>query len=238
MIASAGHEIASHGYGHELLYNLTPAAFRADVQRSIAIIESQVGRRPQGFRAPAFSVTASTRWAGPILADFGFRYSSSIFPVRKKRYGIPDAPRTPHRWPDCPLMEFPLTTLRVMGTNVPVCGGGYMRLLPGWIHARAIRRLNAEGQPAVVYLHPYEFAPDEVREFKRFGLAFSARRHLMQSLWRSRVPVRLERILHEFAFAPMIQVLEEYLGRTAVQPSSQADRLLPSASLPPRHHRS
>lgn len=207
-IASAGHEIGSHGYGHELLYRQTPAAFRADVERSISIIESQVGHRPRGFRAPAFSITASTRWAGPILAELGFRYSSSIFPVHKKRYGIPDAPRVPHRWPDCPLMEFPLTTLRVLGTNVPVCGGGYMRLLPGWIHARAIRRLNAEGHPAVVYLHPYEFAPAEVRDFKRGGVACSVRRHLMQSLWRSRVPARVERLLGQFEFAPAARVLE------------------------------
>jgi polysaccharide deacetylase family protein (PEP-CTERM system associated) len=206
-IDAAGHEIASHGYGHELLYNLTPDEFRTDLNRSIEIIESQIGRRPLGFRAPAFSITTKSRWAGPILVEAGFQYSSSIFPIRKKRYGIPDAPRVPHRWPDCPLVEFPLTTLRVLGVNVPVCGGGYMRLFPAWIHAEAIRRLNAAGHPAVIYLHPYEFAVDEVALFRREGVHVSARRRFMQSLWRSRVPQRLGQLLANFPFAPIREVL-------------------------------
>ncbi len=207
-IDAAGHEIASHGYGHELLHHLSPDQFRSDLRRSIEIIESQIGQRPAGYRAPAFSITARTRWAGPILAELGFRYSSSIFPVRKKRYGIPDAPRVPHRWPDCPLVEFPLATLRVLGANIPVCGGGYLRLFPGWVHAQAIRRLNAAGHPAVLYLHPYEFAPDEVRGFRNSGFQFPTRRYLMQSLWRARVPLRLERLLAGFPFAPIQQVLD------------------------------
>lgn len=207
-ISSAGHEIASHGYGHELLHHLTPDQFRIDLQQSIDIIKAQVGHPPRGYRAPAFSITAKTRWAGPILAELGFCYSSSIFPVRKKRYGIPDAPRIPHRWPDCPLVEFPLTTLRLLGCNIPVCGGGYMRLLPADIHCTAIRRLNADGHPAVVYLHPYEFAPDEVADFSQAGFNVPIRRHLMQSLWRSRVPARLERLLEQFQFAPVGQALD------------------------------
>jgi len=208
VIQSAGHEVGSHGYGHELVHRLTPRQFEDDVRRSVEIIESQIGQRPAGYRAPAFSITARTRWAGPILAELGFRYSSSIFPVRKKRYGIPDAPRVPHRWPGCSLVEFPLATLRVLGANIPVCGGGHMRLFPGWVHTKAIRRLNAAGHPAVVYLHPYEFAPEEVRDFRQSGLQFSTRRYLMQSLWRNRVPLRLERLLAGFPFAPIQQVLD------------------------------
>jgi polysaccharide deacetylase family protein (PEP-CTERM system associated) len=229
-IDAAGHEIASHGYGHELLGHLTPDQFRIDVKRSIEIIKSQIGRPPLGFRAPAFSITARTRWAGPILAELGFRYSSSIFPIRKKRYGVPDAPRIPHHWPDCPLVEFPLTTLRVLGTNVPVCGGGYIRLFPAWVHAGAIRRLNATGHPAVVYLHPYEFAPDEIRDFKRSGITVSPRRHLMQSLWRSRVPPRLERLLERFQFARLRQLLDGYAG--SVSPALNRSYPTETVSLP------
>lgn len=208
LIQSAGHEIASHGYGHELVYRLTPRRFEDDVRRSIEIIGSQTGRQPQGYRAPAFSITRESLWAGPILASLGFRYSSSIFPIRKARYGIHDAPRIPHRWGNCDLVEFPLTTLRVFGCHVPVCGGGYMRLLPWWVHAHAIGSMNAGGHPAVVYLHPYELASDEVDVFRRAGLRFSTRRRVMQSLWRSRVPQRLSRLFDAFRFAPITQVLE------------------------------
>jgi polysaccharide deacetylase family protein (PEP-CTERM system associated) len=206
-VAAAGHEIASHGHAHELIYHQTPAEFRRDVERSIEIIESQSGVRPEGYRAPAFSITAETRWAGPILSEAGFVYSSSVFPVRKRRYGIPESPRIPHRWENCTLIEFPLTTMRICGQNVPVCGGGYMRLLPTRVHAEAIRRMNADGHPAIVYLHPYELARDEVNEFRRNGFQFSTYRRLMQSLWRSRVTPRLERLFDEFEFAPLSRIL-------------------------------
>lgn len=208
LIQSAGHEIASHGYGHQLVYRLTPGQFEQDVKRSIEIIESQTGRRPLGYRAPAFSITRESLWAGPMLARLGFRYSSSIFPIRKARYGIPDAPRVPHRWGNCDLVELPLTTLRILGRNVPVCGGGYMRLLPWWVHARAIAGLNAAGHPAVVYLHPYELATEEIRTLRKNGLRVSTRRRIMQSLWRSRMAPRLTRLLDAFDFAPITQVLE------------------------------
>lgn len=206
-VAAAGHEIASHGYGHELVYHMTPEQFEADVGRSADIIESQVGRRPTGYRAPAFSIVETTRWAGPILAKLGFRYCSSIFPIRKRRYGIPSAPRFPHRWPNCDLVEFPLTTLSVGGVNLPACGGGYTRLLPGLYHARAIRQMNELGHPAVVYLHPYELAVGEVNAFRRDGFPVPAWRRFKQSLWRSRVAARLSRMFDEFAFGPMGEVL-------------------------------
>ncbi len=207
MIAAAGHEVASHGYGHEPVYDLTPERFEADVARSVAIIKSQIGLRPIGYRAPAFSITERSRWAGRLLAEWGFRYSSSIFPIRKRRYGMPDAPRHPHLWPNCCLVEFPLTTLRIWGRNLPVCGGGYTRLLPARIHARAIRRVNNAGYPGVVYLHPYELAVGEVGVFRRNGFRMSWRRHLMQSLWRSRVAPHLCRLFEVFRFAPMGEVL-------------------------------
>jgi polysaccharide deacetylase family protein (PEP-CTERM system associated) len=206
-IASAGHEIASHGYGHELVYRQTPERFEADLKRSAELIIAQTGVCPKGYRAPAFSITRRSLWAGAILARAGFAYSSSVFPIRKRRYGIADHPATPCRWPGIDLTEFPLTTLSLLGHRFPVCGGGYLRLLPARVHAWAIARRNHVGIPAVLYVHPYEFAPGEVSAFVRAGMSVPARRRLMQSLWRSRVEPRLRFLLERFHFGPMAEAI-------------------------------
>lgn len=206
-IAAAGHEVGSHGYGHELVYHLTPEQFRRDLKRSIAVIESQIGVRPIGYRAPAFSVTALSLWAPRILAELGFEYSSSVFPIRKRRYGLPDAPPLPYRWPGSGLLEFPITTCQVFGRRLPIVGGGYTRLIPVTASLRLLRRLNREGRPGVVYLHPYELAPGEVADFRRDGVPVRMTRRLTQELWRSRVRPRLERLMRELPFGPMSEVL-------------------------------
>jgi len=203
MVASAGHEIASHGYGHQLVCNLTPEEFEADVRRSIAIIEAQTGLRPAGYRAPAFSITRRSLWAYPILARLGFRYSSSVFPIRKRRYGIADAPRGPYPLEDGRIVEFPMATWRILGRNIPACGGGYMRLLPGPVHGAAVRQLNAAGHPAVAYLHPYELSVGEIDGFVRDGWEVSRWRRLTQSLWRERVEARLAYLLDRFEFTTL-----------------------------------
>jgi len=207
-VRDAGHEIASHGYGHQLVHHLTPEAFERDVRRSIEIIEAQTGCRPSGYRAPAFSITGKSLWAPAVLADLGFRYSSSVFPMRGRRYGLPQAPREPFRWPDCNLIEFPMTTLRLLGRNLPACGGGYTRLWPASIQSWAIRSLNRRNIPAVLYLHPYELAPGEVHSFLRRGLAIPRHKALMQELWRSRVADRIRRLADEFRFGPMREALD------------------------------
>ena len=107
---------------HDLVFDLTPERFREDVQRSIDLLVGLTGERPIGYRAPAFSITERSLWAPPILAELGFKYSSSIFPFGGRRYGIPTAPRFAHKWNTCDLMEFPMTTVRVLGKNRPVCG--------------------------------------------------------------------------------------------------------------------
>lgn len=208
-VADAGHEIASHGYGHELLYHLTPARFEQDVRRSIELIEAQTGRRPTGYRAPAFSITEKTRWALPILASLGFRYSSSVFPIRGRRYGLPQAPREPFRWPGCDLIECPMTTFRLFGRTWPACGGGYTRLWPGRVMEWAIAQRNARNAPAVVYLHPYELAPGEVRSFRRMGVPVTRRKALTQELFRARVPDRLRRLFATFRFGTLSDALAE-----------------------------
>lgn len=208
-VHDAGHEVASHGHGHELLTTISPRRFESDVRRSIDLITGIIGRRPIGYRAPAFSIVESTRWAGPILADLGFKYSSSIFPIRHPRYGIPDAPRRLHRWTNCPLIECPPTTLRGLGRNWPVAGGGYFRLLPGAAARWAIRRVHREGMPAVIYLHPYELDVHGITAHQEDGISVAPMRHLTQSLFRGRTEARLHRLLEGFAFTTLAELVHD-----------------------------
>ncbi|MFH1419097.1 MAG: DUF3473 domain-containing protein [Planctomycetota bacterium] len=206
-VHAAGHEIASHGHGHELLTNISPERFEQDVRTSVEILTDLVGERPIGYRAPAFSIVESTRWAGPILADLGFKYSSSVFPIRHKRYGIATAPRHIHRWQDCPLIECPPATLRCFGRNWPIAGGGYFRLLPGPLARLAIRRLNRGAMPAIIYMHPYELDVGGIRFHRSQGIKVSATRGVGQGLFRGRIEKRLHRLLESFHFSTMRDLL-------------------------------
>ncbi len=166
-IQRAGHEIACHGYAHSLVYQASPEEFRKDVRRAKKLLEDVTGSPVDGYRAPSFSIVKSSLWALDILAEEGFQYDSSIFPIRHDRYGIPDAHRFPHQWQATNgngLAEFPISTSRVWGVNVPVGGGGYFRLLPYALTRWAIQRLNnVEQRPAVVYIHPWELDPAQPR---------------------------------------------------------------------------
>jgi polysaccharide deacetylase family protein (PEP-CTERM system associated) len=210
-VHTAGHEIASHGHSHELLTRTTPRRFETDLLRSIDILACLTNRRPAGYRAPGFSIVQSTRWAGPILARHGFRYSSSIFPIHHRRYGIPDAPPWIHRWKDCDLIECPPATLRALGQNWPVAGGGYFRLLPGAVARFAIRRINRANLPAILYLHPYELDVDGVGFHKLQGTRVGPWRHLTQALFRSRMETRLHRLLEGFRFTTVDDLLRDAL---------------------------
>ncbi len=206
-VHAAGHEIASHGHSHKLLTAMRPDEFRADVQRSIDILSELIGERPLGYRAPTFSIVASTRWAGPILSELGFKYSSSIFPVRHRRYGISDAPRQIHRWKDCPLIECPPATVRLLGRNWPVAGGGYFRLLPGRMARRAVSRVHREVRPAILYLHPYELDVGGVGAHAAAGLRVPLGLRITQGLFRSRMEERLHRLLEQFHFTRLCDLL-------------------------------
>ncbi|MEE8169992.1 MAG: DUF3473 domain-containing protein [Phycisphaerae bacterium] len=210
-VHAAGHEIASHGYGHELLFTITPQRFRDDLKRSIDLIGELTGKRPAGYRAPAFSITRDSSWAPEILTEMGFAYSSSVFPFAGPRYGIADAPRFVHRWDGCGLVEFPLTTVRCLGRNWPVCGGGYFRLMPGWLARAAIRSVNREGHPAVIYMHPYEIDVHEIKELKAQGWNIPPKTAFKQSLFRSRIAGRLRALFHSFEFATMQELLAEHI---------------------------
>ncbi|MEX2187967.1 MAG: XrtA system polysaccharide deacetylase [Pirellulales bacterium] len=206
-IADAGHDIASHGYWHRLVYTQTPDDFRDDVARSIDAIERACGQRPIGYRAPSFSITEQSRWAWPILADLDMQFDSSVFPTNlHNRYGMGEANTKPHEVAEN-LWEIPMSVLRVARWNVPVAGGGYFRLYPFWITRSAVRRLNAAGTAANVYLHPWEFDPQQPR------IAGVGRRATFRHYVNiHRTQSRLRRLLAAFPFGTMRQAYADVLS--------------------------
>jgi len=157
-IAQAGHEIASHGYGHARVHSLSIDAFREDVRKTKAILENISGQAVTGYRAPSFSINQKNMWAYNILHEEGYLYSSSVAPLYHDHYGWPDAPRFAfHPVPGNPLLEIPITTLRTAGVNLPAAGGGYFRLLPLAVSRWAIHKVHTQDQqPAIFYFHPWE----------------------------------------------------------------------------------
>jgi polysaccharide deacetylase family protein (PEP-CTERM system associated) len=163
-IAQAGHELASHGMTHRMVTELTPEEFRDELTESRSLLEDMSGKPVEGYRAPTFSITPRTTWALDVLAECGYRYDSSVFPVAHDRYGMGGAPQWRH-WAIGPgggeILEIPPLTLRWLGRNWPVGGGGYLRLLPTWLVNRGIRLACRAGQSAMIYLHPWELDPDQ-----------------------------------------------------------------------------
>jgi polysaccharide deacetylase family protein (PEP-CTERM system associated) len=165
-IREKGHEIGTHGYAHDLVYNQSPGVFRNDLERSIEILEKITKGPIESYRAPSFSITEKSLWAFDILMECGIRYDSSLFPIRHHRYGIPNATRFPHviRAHDGKtLVEFPISTCEIHGTRIPFSGGGYFRLLPARLVAGITTRMNRKNHPVVIYLHPWEFDPGQPR---------------------------------------------------------------------------
>ena len=164
-IAAGGHELGCHSYWHRLIYQLAPAEFRCDTREAKDTIEQISGQCVRGYRAPTYSIVPQSLWALEILVELGFEYDSSIFPIHHDRYGIPVAPRAPFRvnTPSGLLIEYPITTFRLGNQNLPVAGGGYLRLLPQWYTKFGIHRVQAEGLPVIAYVHPWEIDPDQPR---------------------------------------------------------------------------
>jgi polysaccharide deacetylase family protein (PEP-CTERM system associated) len=209
-IHQRGHEIACHGYGHELIYKIGPDRFRADIRRSKALLEDQIGVNVNGYRAPSYSITRQSVWALDILVEEGFTYDSSIFPILHDTYGIPDAQRFPHtiQTDAGPLTEFPLTTLSLnLGwkkLHLPIAGGGYLRLLPASLIRWGISSINAnEQQPAVLYFHPWEIDPDQPRI--KAGVKSTFRHYLNLR----RTERKLRYLFTSLKFTPMKEVLTE-----------------------------
>ncbi len=162
-IVDGGHELASHGYGHERASDLDHSAFSQDVERAKKLLEDLAGREVSGYRAPSFSIGTGNLWAFDALARAGYRYSSSIYPIRHDHYGMPDSPRFAYRV-GSGLLEVPITTLRLMNRNLPSSGGGYFRLLPYALSRWMLQRVNREDrEPAVFYFHPWEIDTGQPR---------------------------------------------------------------------------
>ena len=204
-IAARGHEIACHGYGHELVYEIGPERFREDLKRARKAIEDAVGTRVDGYRAPSFSITARSLWALDILAEEGFRFDSSIFPVRHYRYGIPDFDQRPVELRlrnGLSIREFPLTTLDVGPVRLPLAGGAYLRFLPPSIFRWGLRRLADAREPSVLYLHPWEIDAEQPRLPTGWRVRVNHYHNLHRTLDRVRA------LLDRYAFEPVGRVLD------------------------------
>jgi polysaccharide deacetylase family protein (PEP-CTERM system associated) len=164
-IAAGGHELGCHSYWHRLIYKLDPAEFREDTRCAKDVIEQIWGQPVTIYRAPTYSVIDRSVWALEILAELGFSCDSSIYPIHHDRYGMPDAPRAPFRFqtPSGPMTELPLTTFRLAGHNMPVGGGGYLRVLPKMYTRLGLKQVQKEGLPVIIYIHPWEVDPDQPR---------------------------------------------------------------------------
>jgi polysaccharide deacetylase family protein (PEP-CTERM system associated) len=207
-IVDAGHELASHGYDHRRVDAMDPATFRADLRHTREILEGAGGVAVRGYRAPTFSIGPTTPWAFDIIAEEGHRYSSSVNPVRHDNYGMPDAPRAPYHPTGGDLWEFPMTTARLFGRNMPCSGGGYFRLLPYALFRRGFKgATEGEGRPGIFYFHPWEVDPGQPRVP---GSGWKSRLRHYTNL--ARMSARLDRLLADFAWDRMDRVFAAQLG--------------------------
>ena len=207
-IVTAGHELASHGYGHWRASEQTRAQFEHDISVSKALLEQIAGVAVRGYRAPSFSIGPANLWALDALYEAGYSYSSSIYPIRHDHYGMPDSPRFAHR-PLGPhgVLELPLSTVRAAGRNWPAAGGGYFRLMPYRVARALIRHINEqERQPAIFYFHPWELDPAQPRQR---GLSWKTRtRHYLNL---HRMEARVTRLLHDFQWDRIDRIFLESL---------------------------
>lgn len=208
-IAAEGHELALHGDEHHYVTRMTPGEFKAEIARGMKAIEDAAGVRVKGHRAPAFSIVKETLWGLDVLRELGFAYDSSIFPIKGRRYGIPDAPRKAWRLENG-LVEVPMTAIDVRCQATPAAGGGYVRHFPYAYTERAMRACEAEGRPAITYFHPHEFQKGYPKiAFIDAPLSASTRLRLIKnalSQGHGRGPGmrrKLERLLTSFRFEPL-----------------------------------
>jgi polysaccharide deacetylase family protein (PEP-CTERM system associated) len=212
-VAQRGHEIGSHSYSHELIFRMQPATFKADVERSLAKLQDLAGKPIIGFRAPEFSVGHLRHWCFEILIELGFRYDSSVFPLPRVRYGIPEAPRNPFTitTPSGAIYEYPLATWDAGRFRLPIAGGSYFRLLPGPVLHHALNAIDESGRTAVLYFHPYEFhtgwlSPSRLawrRSLRASNLKFTLSRIVLHNLRTNAIGQRLKPLLAQFEFMPL-----------------------------------
>lgn len=210
-IARAGHEVQSHGYGHVEIFKLTEEEFRQDLVRAKGMLEDLIAREIYGYRAPSFSIDGRTPWALDALAATGHRYDSSIFPMRMNRYGVanyPTEPRVVLTPAGRRIVEAPVAVATWFGRRVPIGGGGYFRLWPYYLIRAAWRQRERAGVPGIMYMHPYEYDPAEIEAYKG---RVSRRMRLHQGLGRKGFRKKLERLMREFQFLPLGELLSPWL---------------------------
>jgi len=202
-LAECGHEIASHGYAHELITEQTPTMFRNDVRKAKQILEDLLGSAVHGYRAPSFTITQETKWAISILAEEGYTYDSSIFPILHDRYGMPGMYPWSHQLKtDSGLLwEIPPSTVKLGGVTLPIAGGGYFRLFPYPILHRLMKRVETQGRQLVLYFHPWELDPEQP---KMKGSFISRFRHYLNL---GKTEERLARLLDDYQFGPIREVI-------------------------------
>jgi polysaccharide deacetylase family protein (PEP-CTERM system associated) len=206
-IVSRGHELASHGYSHQLIYSQKPEVFKEETYRSKQILEEQGQVAVTGYRAASYSITAKSLWALDILAELGFEWDSSIFPIRHDNYGMPNSPESPYKIKTSSgklLTEFPLTTAKVAGLSIPAAGGGYFRQYPYFLSKFLFRKASLNGaRPQIFYLHPWEIDPEQP---KVEGASWFSRFRHYTNL--KRCLPRLECMIDDFSFSSMGESLE------------------------------
>jgi len=231
-VLSRGHELACHSYWHRTVYSLSPEEFREDTRRGKQVIEDAAGVVVKGYRAPSWSITKQCLWALDILAEEGFTYDSSIYPIHHDLYGVPGARRFPYMHA-CgngrELLEFPPATLRFLGTNFPVAGGGYLRIFPSVYSELAFRTFEKNyGQRLVVYLHPWEVDPEQPR------IAGSLKSRLRHYTGLRRMETKVSTVLQRHKFTRFVDVLAEeeaHSARTQVRAEEISSAIAPSAAV-------
>lgn len=202
--AEAGHEVGCHGWSHDLVYGMTPERFREETRRAVDSISAVTLRPVTAYRAAYFSVTRQSLWALEVLAELGFRYDSSIFPVKNWRYGIPGYDPRPQEVETAagPIREFPLSVRRVFGRNIPVSGGAYFRIYPYAVTRANFRAAEAEGRPVIFYIHPWELDPSHPR------VPFHWKPRLTHYANLGSTVPKLERLLRDFTFTTLQEVMD------------------------------
>jgi len=223
-IAESGHEVASHGWWHRKVTSMSPTEFREDIRASKDILEQISGHPVLGFRAPSFSITPGVEWAFDVLLEVGYRYDSSLFPIKRMNYGYPKTPPIPHmiHRDAGDLMEFPLTTTRIGGRQIPAAGGGYFRHFPYGITRRAFREHTQAGLPGMFYIHPWEIDEEQPRIASPFLTRVRHYRNIGKTL------SRLELLMAEFRFTSVARRLSAETNRWISDPSS---KLTPTRSV-------
>jgi polysaccharide deacetylase family protein (PEP-CTERM system associated) len=203
-IVSRGHEVASHGFGHRLVYEQTESEFREDVIRARQILRSQSGQEVIGFRAPSFSIVKRTSWAHEILVEAGYKYDSSVFPIYHDLHGNPDAPREIHKIETATgsIVEFPPAVVKCLGQNLPIGGGGYFRFFPYFVTKMCLCSVNKQNLPFVFYIHPWETDPDQPH-IPNAPLKSRFRHYLNLN----RTTKRLTKLLNDFSFTTVQNIL-------------------------------